>query len=151
MAAPIAKAFSTSAAVGGADGFARGEGCGVVILKRLSDAIRAKDTIRAVIHGSAVNQDGRSNGLTAPSGSAQEALVLGALAKAKVDPAELQFVEAHGTGTPLGDPIECRALSRVLAQGASDMARVCHLGSAKANVGHLEAAAGMAGDRKSVV
>jgi acyl transferase domain-containing protein/acyl-CoA synthetase (AMP-forming)/AMP-acid ligase II/SAM-dependent methyltransferase len=134
-----------------ANGYVRSEGCGALVLKRYQDAVVDGDRIYGAILGSAVNQDGRSNGLTAPSGSAQEALVLGVLAKAKVDPAELQFVEAHGTGTPLGDPIECRALSRVLAKGASDKARVCHLGSAKANVGHLEAAAGMAGIIKTLL
>ena len=134
-----------------ANGYVRSEGCGALVLKRYQDAVADGDRIYGAILGSAVNQDGRSNGLTAPSGSAQEALVLGALAKANVDPAELQYVEAHGTGTPLGDPIECRALSRVLAHGSSDKARVCHLGSAKANVGHLEAAAGMAGIIKTLL
>ncbi|SAL50070.1 type I polyketide synthase [Caballeronia humi] len=134
-----------------ANGYVRSEGCGALVLKRYQDAVADGDRIYGAIVGSTLNQDGRSNGLTAPSGSAQEALVLSALAKAKLDPSELQYVEAHGTGTPLGDPIECRALSRVLAQGRSGDERVCHLGSAKANVGHLEAAAGMAGIIKTLL
>jgi acyl transferase domain-containing protein/acyl-CoA synthetase (AMP-forming)/AMP-acid ligase II/SAM-dependent methyltransferase/acyl carrier protein len=134
-----------------ADGYVRSEGCGVLVLKRYKDAVADGDRIYGAILGSAMNQDGRSNGLTAPNGSAQEALVAQALAHAKVGAAELQYVEAHGTGTPLGDPIECKALLRVLQQGAGDGTPPCHLGSAKANVGHLEAAAGMAGLIKTLL
>ncbi|WP_309842929.1 MULTISPECIES: polyketide synthase [unclassified Caballeronia] len=134
-----------------ADGYVRSEGCGVPVVKRYEDALADGDRIYGAILGTAINQDGRSNGLTAPNGSAQEALVLRALADAKVDPSDLQYVEAHGTGTALGDSIECRALSRVLAQGAHAEGKPCYLGSAKANVGHLEAAAGMAGIIKTLL
>src|SRR5678816_2658273 len=97
-----------------ADGFVRGEGCGVVVLKRLSDAIADGDTIHAVIRGSAVNGDGRTNGLTAPNGLSQQAVIREALARAHVEPGEVSFVEAHGTGTSLGDPIEMEAVSGAL-------------------------------------
>ncbi len=127
-----------------ADGYVRGEGCGVVLLKRLADARRNGDRVWGVIGGSAINQDGRSNGLTAPNGLAQQSVVREALQRAGVSPAAISYVEAHGTGTSLGDPIEVNALCAVLAAGrASD--QPCWLGSVKANLGHLEAAAGMAG------
>ena len=126
-----------------ANGFVRGEGCGVVILKRLSDAQRDGDPIWGVIRGSAVNQDGRSNGLTAPNALAQQAVLRQALTAAGVSPARVSFIETHGTGTPLGDPIEFSALSEVY--GSSDAVARCALGSVKTNVGHLESAAGMAG------
>ena len=102
-----------------ADGFVRGEGCGMVVLKRLSDARAAGDTILALIRGSAVNQDGRSSGFTVPSGLAQQAVIRQALASAGVKPAEVSYVEAHGTGTSLGDPIEVEALGTVLREGRS--------------------------------
>ncbi|MFE7194882.1 polyketide synthase, partial [Kitasatospora sp. NPDC057541] len=123
---------------------------GVVVLKRLSDALAAGDDILAVVRGSAVNQDGRSNGLTAPSGRAQEDVVRRALSAAGVAAAEVGFVEAHGTGTPLGDPIEVRALGRVLGAGRDPGSPVA-LGSVKTNIGHLEAAAGIAGFIKAVL
>lgn len=126
-----------------ADGFVRGEGCGVVVLKRLADALAAGDPVRAVIRGSGVNQDGRTNGLTAPNGHAQAALIRGVLAGAGVAGAEIGYVEAHGTGTPLGDPIEIEALAAAL--GPREPGSPCHVGSVKANVGHLEGAAGIAG------
>ncbi|HET9954840.1 MAG TPA: type I polyketide synthase, partial [Polyangiaceae bacterium] len=126
-----------------ADGYGRGEGCGVVVLKRLAAARAAGDHIHAVIRGSAVNHDGRSNGLTAPNGAAQEAVLRSALTDAGVDPAHVGYVEAHGTGTLLGDPIEVLALSRVYgAARAPEQPLV--LGSVKTNFGHLEAAAGVA-------
>jgi acyl transferase domain-containing protein/acyl carrier protein len=131
-----------------ADGFVRGEGCGVVVLKRLSDAVAAGDRIRAVIRGSAVNQDGRTNGLTAPSGRSQQALIRRALELAGVAPEEIGYVEAHGTGTPLGDPIEMEALGAVLGAGR---AASCLVGSVKTNLGHLEGAAGIAGLIKTVL
>ena len=126
-----------------ADGFVRGEGCGVVILKRLADALAAGDPIRAIIRGSGVNQDGRTNGLTAPSGPAQTGLIRSVLAAAGVAGREIGYVEAHGTGTPLGDPIEVEALAAALGGRGTD--ERCYLGSVKANVGHLEGAAGIAG------
>jgi amino acid adenylation domain-containing protein/non-ribosomal peptide synthase protein (TIGR01720 family) len=128
----------------GADGYGRGEGGGFVAIKRLADALRDGDRIRAVIRGSAVNQDGQSNGLTAPSGPAQERVIRRALAVAGIDPARVQYVEAHGTGTPLGDQIEARALGNALGRVDGRDAPL-RLGSAKSNIGHLEAAAGIAG------
>ena len=125
-----------------ADGIGRGEGCGVVALKRLSDALASGDRVHAIIRGSAVNQDGRSTVLTAPNGLAQEALVREALSNAAVGPERVVYVEAHGTGTALGDPIELGALSAALA---AQNAPPCYVGSIKANIGHLEAAAGVIG------
>ncbi|HEX8700828.1 MAG TPA: SDR family NAD(P)-dependent oxidoreductase [Myxococcaceae bacterium] len=133
-----------------ANGFVRGEGCGVVVLKRLSEAVRDGDRIWAVVKGSAVNQDGQSSGLTAPNVRAQEALLRTALAAADVKPEQVGYVEAHGTGTSLGDPIEFEALANVLGGARSD-GSVCAIGSVKTNVGHLEAAAGMAGLIKAVL
>src|SRR5690606_37326229 len=127
-----------------ADGYGRGEGCGVVVLKRLADAVADGDPIRAVIRGSAVNHDGRSNGLTAPNGAAQEAVVRQALTDARVQPAQVQYVEAHGTGTLLGDPIEVMALDAVLGNERPAHSPLL-IGSVKTNIGHLEAAAGIAG------
>ena len=132
-----------------ADGYVRGEGCGVMVLKRLADALRDGDTILALIRGSAVNQDGRSNGLTAPNGLAQQDVIRRALADAQVAPQQIGYVEAHGTGTPLGDPIEMASLRAVLDDGQAT-SRVL-VGSVKTNLGHLEAAAGMAGLIKSVL
>lgn len=126
-----------------ADGYVRSEGCGVVVLKRLADAERAGDRILAVVQGSAINQDGLSNGLTAPNGPAQQAVIRQALAQAQVPAAQISYVETHGTGTPLGDPIEVNALKAVLLEGRSPQQR-CALGSLKTNIGHLEAAAGIA-------
>ena len=133
---------------GEADGFVRGEGCGVVVLKRLGDALAAGDTIMAVIRGSAVNQDGRSSSLTAPNGLAQEQVVRRALTDAGVAPARVGFVETHGTGTALGDPIEVQALGAVLGPGRD---QPLALGSIKANLGHLETAAGIASLLKAVL
>ncbi|MBX3016062.1 MAG: amino acid adenylation domain-containing protein [Caldilineaceae bacterium] len=125
-----------------ADGYGRGEGCGMVLLKRLSDAQADGDTILGVIRGSAVNHDGASAGLTVPNGTAQEKLLRKALATAEIDPQAIDYVEAHGTGTALGDPIEINALVKVFGQ---QRARPLLVGSAKTNVGHLEAAAGIVG------
>ncbi|WP_026736723.1 type I polyketide synthase [Fischerella sp. PCC 9605] len=133
-----------------ADGYVRGEGCGIAVLKRLSDAIRDGDNIQAVIRGSAINQDGLSNGLTAPNGPSQQAVIRQALENAGVEPAQISYVEAHGTGTSLGDPIEVRSLKAVLMEGRSSD-RPCWIGSVKTNIGHLEAAAGMAGLLKIVL
>ncbi|NTW01953.1 MAG: acyltransferase domain-containing protein, partial [Oscillochloris sp.] len=132
-----------------ADGYVRGEGCGVVVLKRLTDAQRDGDRILALVRGSAINQDGRSNGLTAPSGLAQQAVVRAALRDAAVTPDQVGYIEAHGTGTALGDPIELRALGAVFA--GRPPSAPCMIGSAKTNIGHLEAAAGVAGLIKVVL
>ncbi len=133
-----------------ADGYVRGEGCGVVVLKRLSDAERDGDRIRAVVRGSAVNQDGASSGLTVPTGPAQERAIREALARAGAEPGEVAYLEAHGTGTSLGDPIEVQAAAAALGPGR-DPDRPLLLGSVKTNVGHLEAAAGIAGLLKVVL
>jgi acyl transferase domain-containing protein len=133
-----------------ADGYARGEGCGVVVLKRLRDAVACRDAIVAVIRGSAVNHGGPSGGLTVPSGQAQERLLRRALANAGVCPAEVSYVETHGTGTPLGDPIEVQALADVYG-GGRPAGDPLPLGAVKTNIGHLEAAAGAAGLLKAVL
>jgi acyl transferase domain-containing protein/surfactin synthase thioesterase subunit/acyl carrier protein len=126
-----------------ADGYVRGEGCGVIVLKRLSDAKRDGNNILAVIKGSAVNQDGASGGLTVPNGPAQEAVIIQALNDANLKPSDISYIEAHGTGTPLGDPIEVNALENVLKEGRSKEQELI-IASVKTNIGHLEAAAGMA-------
>jgi acyl transferase domain-containing protein/acyl carrier protein len=127
-----------------ANGYVRGEGAGVVVLKPLAQALADGDSIYAVIRGSAVNQDGRSNGLMAPNPRAQEAVLRAAYLSAGVAAADVQYVEAHGTGTLLGDPIEAKALGAVLALDRRPNSP-CLLGSVKTNLGHLEAAAGIAG------
>lgn len=129
----------------GANGYVRGEGCGVLVLKRLADAQRDGDAIHAVIRGSAVNQDGYSNGLTAPNGLAQQRVIRAALERAGVDAGSIGFVETHGTGTSLGDPVEVRALRAVYDTATDVAAPPCWLGAVKTNIGHLEAAAGVAG------
>lgn len=141
MLAPDGKCKTFDAA---ADGMVRAEGCGVIALKRLSDAQAAGDPIRAVIRGSAVNSDGRSSGITVPNGPAQEAVVRAALANAGLSPADVDFVEAHGTGTPIGDPIEVEALAASYGPGRT-ADRPLLVGSMKANLGHTEAASGAAG------
>jgi acyl transferase domain-containing protein/acyl-CoA synthetase (AMP-forming)/AMP-acid ligase II/acyl carrier protein len=133
-----------------ADGYVRGEGCGLVMLKAVSEAQRDGDTILAVIRGSAVNQDGRSNGLTAPNGPAQEAVIRQALKNARVQPQQISYVETHGSSTPLGDPIEVAALKNVLMQERT-AEQPCLLGAVKTNIGHLESAAGIAGLIKTVL
>ncbi|HRI62737.1 MAG TPA: SDR family NAD(P)-dependent oxidoreductase, partial [Polyangium sp.] len=133
-----------------ADGYGRGEGAGFVILKRLSRALADGDHIYCTIRGSALNNDGFSNGLSAPSPEAQEAVLRDAYASAGVDPRDVQYVETHGTGTKLGDPIEAAALSAVLCADRP-AERPLLLGSVKTNIGHLEAAAGIAGLIKSAL
>ncbi len=133
------KAFDASA-----DGYVRGEGVGVVVLKPLERAQADGDPIYAVVRGSAVNQDGRSNGLTAPNRESQEAVLRAAYRAAGVAPSEVDYVEAHGTGTLLGDPIEAAALAAVVGPGRPSE-NPCMVGSVKTNIGHLEAAAGIAG------
>ncbi len=140
------RAFDASAA-----GCVKGNGSGIVVLRRLADALRDGDTIRAVIKGSAVNNDGALKvGFTAPSEEGQAAVITEALAVAGVDPATISYVEAHGTATPLGDPIEIAALSRALGPPEGRPHR-CALGSVKTNLGHLDAAAGVAGLIKAVL
>ncbi|HEU5380162.1 MAG TPA: type I polyketide synthase [Ktedonobacteraceae bacterium] len=133
------KAFDASA-----NGYARGEGAGVVLIKPLSRAQADGDPIYALIRGTAVTQDGRTNGITVPNGTAQEAVMRTAYQRAGISPAQIQYVEAHGTGTPVGDPIEARAIGTVLSTGRPADER-CIVSSVKTNIGHLEAAAGVAG------
>ncbi len=132
-----------------ADGYVRGEGCGIVLLKKLSDAKKSGDQILAVIRGSAINQDGRSHGLTAPNGVSQIKVIQKALQNAKIRPDEIDYLEAHGSGTPLGDVIEVRSAANVL--NSPDRVKKCGLGSVKTNIGHLESAAGIAGLIKAVL
>jgi len=134
----------------GANGFVRSEGCGIVVLKRLSDALAAGDRVLAVIRGSAVNQDGRSTGLTAPNGRAQQAVIRQALAQAGITSDQIGYVETHGTGTLLGDPVEVEALRQVFAE-SSLRTSPCVLGALKTNIGHLEAASGIASLIKAVL
>src|SRR3954471_15582305 len=131
----------------GADGYVRGEGAGVVVLKRLADALRDGNRVLAVVRGSAVNQDGHSNGLTAPNVLAQRDVITDALRAGAVGPDTVNYIEAHGTGTVLGDPIEFEALTATYGRGDGP----CALGAVKTNLGHLEAAAGVAGFIKAVL
>ena len=133
-----------------ADGFAFGEGCGMIVLKRHSEAIQAGDTIFALIRGSALNQDGKSNGITAPNRLAQEQVVRDALRNAHLAPEQIGYVEAHGSGTALGDPIEIGALESIFAPGRQTDQRLM-VGSVKTNIGHLAGAAGIAGLIKTVL
>ncbi|NER93305.1 MAG: SDR family NAD(P)-dependent oxidoreductase [Symploca sp. SIO1B1] len=133
-----------------ADGYGRGEGCGMVLLKRLSDAQRDGDQILALIRGSAVNQDGPSSGLTVPNGQSQQKLIKQALAQAQIKPSEISYLEAHGTGTSLGDPIEVNAAVAVLAEERTPEFPLW-MASVKTNIGHLEAAAGVSGLIKVVL
>ena len=139
------KAFDASA-----DGFSRGEGCGLVVLKRQSDAERDGDRILALIRGGAVNHDGASSGLTVPNGPAQERVIEDALVQAGLQPCDVDYLEAHGTGTSLGDPIEIQAAAKVFSE-VRPQDRPLLIGSVKTNIGHLEAAAGIAGLIKVVL
>lgn len=131
-----------------ANGYVRGEGVGVLVLKRLDDALRDGDRIRALLAGSAVNQDGRSNGLTAPNPAAQQAVIRAAFESAGLEPRAAGYFEAHGTGTSLGDPIEIKALAAALGPGEREP---CVVGSVKSNIGHAEGAAGIAGLIKAML
>ena len=133
-----------------ADGYGRAEGCGVIVLKRQSDALRDGDTVLALVRGSSVRQDGESAGLTVPNGTAQVAVMRAALASAGLAPGDIQYVEAHGTGTPLGDPIEMGAVNEVFAGSHSREAPLL-VASLKTNFGHMEAAAGIGGIIKTVL
>jgi acyl transferase domain-containing protein/NADPH:quinone reductase-like Zn-dependent oxidoreductase/SAM-dependent methyltransferase/acyl carrier protein len=133
------KTFDSSA-----DGYVRSEGCGVVILKPYSEALADKDNVIALIRGSAINQDGASNGLTAPNQLAQQDVIQSALLSANISPQSISYVEAHGTGTPLGDPIEISALQSIYGESRAKNNPLI-IGSAKTNIGHTEASAGVAG------
>ena len=134
----------------GADGFVRGEGCGVLLLKRLREARASGDRIFGLIVGSAVNQDGASSGLTVPNGLAQQSLLRAAHRRAGIEAWQVGYVEAHGTGTALGDPIEAEALGAVFGERGEGGSKLL-IGSVKTNVGHLESAAGVAGLIKVVL
>ena len=147
MLSPVGRCKTFDAS---ADGYVRSEGCGILVLKRLSDAVRDGDRVCAVISSSAVNQDGASSGLTVPNGGAQQRLIGTALARAGLSGGDVDYLEAHGTGTPLGDPIEVQAAAA--AYGASrDADRPLLMGSVKTNIGHLESASGAAGLIKVVL
>src|SRR5690554_356995 len=133
-----------------ANGYVRGEGCGMVLLKRMSDAVKENRPILGIIRGSAINHDGRSSGLTVPNGPSQQQLVRDALKNAKLSPDDISYIEAHGTGTELGDPIELGALGAVFSDGRSEQEPL-RVGSVKTNIGHLEPAAGIAGFIKTVL
>lgn len=133
-----------------ADGYARSEGCGVLVLKRLSTAIKDKDTIFALIKGSSINSDGKSGGFTVPNGTAQEEVIRSALAKAELQPKDIDYIEAHGTGTPLADPIEFNTLTRIFGTHHSPE-KPLYVSSVKTNIGHCESASGVAGVIKAVL
>ncbi|AMP07573.1 type I polyketide synthase [Collimonas pratensis] len=127
-----------------ANGYGRGEGAGIVVLKPYSAALRDGDDIYGLVRGTGANQDGRTDGITVPNPDSQEALIRKVCAQAQVDPQQIRYVEAHGTGTPIGDPLEARAIGAALGQGRT-AEQACVIGSVKANIGHLEAASGVAG------
>ena len=133
-----------------ANGYVRGEGCGIVVLKRLADAQADGDRIWGVVRGTALNQDGASPGLTVPNGAAQERVIEAALERAGIQPSDIDYLEAHGTGTEVGDPIEIDATAAVYGRGR-DTSRPLLIGSVKTNIGHLESAAGVAGLIKTVL
>lgn len=134
-----------------ADGYARGEGIGVIVLKRLSDAEKDGDNILALLRGSAINQDGPSGGLTVPNGPSQVKVIKSALKNASIDPSDIGYIEAHGTGTALGDPIEMSAIDKVFGGTSSNRKYPLRVSSIKTNLGHLESAAGIAGIIKTIL
>lgn len=140
------KTFSANA-----DGYGRGEGAGLVVLKRLEDAIAAGDTIHGVIMSTGVNQDGNTDGITVPSEHQQTKLANHVYAEAGIDPRDITYLEAHGTGTPIGDPIEMRAMGGAVGQARLEGEAPLLVGSVKASIGHLEAAAGIAGLLKALL
>lgn len=133
-----------------ANGYVRGEGCGLVLLKRLSDAERDGDQVLAIIRATSVNQDGRTSGISAPNGQSQQECIRAAHAQAGVNPSDISYIEAHGTGTPLGDPIEMQALTEIFKRN-SDSESPVHVTSVKANIGHTETVSGAAGLIKTVL
>ena len=133
-----------------ANGYARGEGFGVVIIKRLKDAVADHDTIRAVIRSTGLNQDGRTPGITVPNGEAQRSLIQNTYLKAGLDKSCTRFFEAHGTGTPVGDPIEAHAISSVFKEFRT-VEQPLYVGAVKSNIGHLEGASGLAGFIKTIM
>jgi acyl transferase domain-containing protein len=147
MLAPDGRCKTFDAA---ADGYVRGEGCGIVVLKRLSDALRDRDQLLAVIRASAVNHGGTSSGFTVPNPAAQQELLVDAWRAAGIGPADLDYLEAHGTGTSLGDPIEVQAIDAALATGREPGQKLA-IGTVKTNIGHLESAAGIAALIKVIV
>jgi len=130
-----------------ADGYVRGEGAGIIVLKPLSNAVDDKDMVYATIRGSAINHDGASSGLTVPNGPSQQTVIRNALASAQVQPEDVGYIEAHGTGTSLGDPIEINSLNSVFKGRKQPL----HIGTVKTNVGHLESAAGIVGLIKTIL
>lgn len=129
-------------------GYGRGEGVTCLLLKRLDDALKAGDTIRAVIRDTAVNQDGRTSGITLPSQQAQEALQRSIFRTSGIDPLDIDYVEAHGTGTVAGDQAELQAIAKVFCENRTSN---LHVGSIKSNIGHLESASGLAGVIKAIL
>ncbi len=134
----------------GANGYVRSEGCGIVVLKKLSKALKDKDTILAVIKGSGTNHNATSSSLSVPNVKAQASLIESVVSKSNLDPGDISFIESHGTGTNLGDPIELRALEKVFAKNRNAEDPL-YIGAAKSNIGHTESAAGVAGFIKAVL
>src|SRR5262249_7071203 len=132
-----------------ADGYGRAEGCGVLVLKRLSTAKRDEDSVLALVRGTAAGQDGESAGLTVPNGAAQERVIRAALRNAMLDPGDISYIEAHGTAPPLGDPIELASINAVF--GAAHRHEPLLVASLKANIGHMEPAAGIGGVVKTIL
>lgn len=134
-----------------ANGYARGEGVGYLILKPLEDALRDRDAIRAIIRGSGSNSDGKTSGITLPSGTAQEQLIRDVYDTAGLDPLDTEYVECHGTGTQAGDPQETSTLARVFSTPERSPGIPLRIGSVKTNIGHLEGASGIAGVIKAIM